>query len=46
MVHLIMLTALGLTLLGVVIPEKTSWRIPSGVFGLLLVLMIVMILLF
>ncbi|WP_161603420.1 hypothetical protein [Blastopirellula marina] len=45
MFHLWMLIALGLTLLGV-IPGTASWRIPSGVFGLLVVLMVVMILLF
>ncbi|MCC9607395.1 hypothetical protein LOC68_12985 [Blastopirellula sp. JC732] len=45
MIHQLMLIALGLTLLGVV-PGFGTMRLPSGMFGLLLALMVAMILLF
>ncbi|WP_186767655.1 hypothetical protein [Blastopirellula retiformator] len=45
MIHKLMLIALGLTLLGV-IPGIGSMRIPSGIFGLVLALMVAAILLF
>ncbi|WP_158265483.1 hypothetical protein [Blastopirellula marina] len=45
MIHTLMLFALGLALLGV-LPSTGSYRLPPGVFGLLVVLLVVMTLLF